>query len=73
LPNVNFEISQETSIVSILIPRAVAAEVKPELTEEEGVTEEEKKEAEKKEEEGEEKEKAKGSKEKKSEQSAKKG
>lgn len=73
LPNVNFEISQETSIVSILIPRAVAAEVKPELTEEEGVTEEEKKEAEKKEEEGEMKEKAKGSKEKKSEQSAKKG
>jgi len=77
LPNVDFEISEETSIVSILIPKAVAAEVKPELKEGEEVAEEEKKEAEKKEEEGEkkgeEKAEAKGSKEKKSEQPAKKG
>jgi large subunit ribosomal protein L25 len=67
LPNVEFEISEETSIVTVLIPKAVAAEVKPEGEEE--VAEEGKKEEEKKEEKGEEQ----GSKEKKSEQPAKKG
>lgn len=72
LPNVDFEISEETSIVSILIPRAVAAEEKPELKEGEEVAEEEKKEEEG-EKKGEEKEEAKGLKEKKSEQPTKKG
>lgn len=67
LPNVEFEISEETSIVTVLIPKAVAAEVKPEAEEE--IAEEGKKEEEKKEEKGEEQ----GSKEKKSEQPAKKG
>lgn len=34
LPKVDFELTKETPVVSVLIPRAVAAEVKPEVEEE---------------------------------------
>jgi len=44
LPNVDFELSKESTVVSVLIPRAVAVEVKPEV--EEGVVAEEAKEGE---------------------------
>jgi large subunit ribosomal protein L25 len=33
MPNVDFELTKETPVVSVLVPRAVAAEVKPEVVE----------------------------------------
>ncbi len=55
IPMIEFDMTTETPIVSVLVPRAVVAEAKP-AVEEEAVVEEEKKEEEVKEEEAKEKE-----------------
>jgi large subunit ribosomal protein L25 len=72
MPNVEFELSKETPIVSMIVPKAVAVEVKPEAPEEgaEEVVEGEEAPAE---EAKEEKAEDKGSKEKESKPPAKKG
>jgi large subunit ribosomal protein L25 len=71
IPNIEFELSKETPIVSMIVPRAVAAEVKP-VSEEEGAEEAAEGEAPLTEESKEEKKGDKGSKEKEKQAPAKK-